>query len=496
MILDFEFKNSTLIVSEIDERGNIKLNRYDWANPKQYVKCSENDPHRNKTYTTWDGSAVKLEYTKRPNRFAVYEFIDRLPVAEKERLFALNIPKTFFMDIETEILPDGFVEPLVANSRVLTIAVVHKQKVLVLGTKELPMIEQLKIKQKIEKHFSKYNLTIEFKYKSFHEEKEPEHAMLSYLFYDLVPKMPVITGWNFLDYDWTFLVNRCRLVGVNPNASSFTNKLEKVFNMDYELPTHRLIVDYMQIYKKWDTSVKVKETNSLDWVGEKITGCRKVPHELGLQEMYEQDFTEYVFYNAVDTVLVQLIHEKTRLMDIMFAISSAAKIRLCDFGYKSLQTTLVQSEGFLREEFRNNRKIVFVKDAEQSAVEGTIEGGHVRTPYRGMNEWVVTYDFSSLYPMIMRQFKIAPENFKGVLMPGNDGLAIYNGKIKKVEPTDVVCTTGSVFTNGQSVTVDFLTNVFNERKRYKNLMNVNIKDIKVTEDYLADLLKQREALEA
>ena len=51
--------------------------------------------------------------------------------------------------------------------------------------------------------------------------------MLNYFFERLVPKMPVISGWNFLDYDWRFLVNRCRRIGLKPEVSSYTNKLEK-----------------------------------------------------------------------------------------------------------------------------------------------------------------------------------------------------------------------------------------------------------------------------
>lgn len=479
MILDFQYsgKNNQIIISEIDPNGNVQLNYYPWKNPKRFVPCDSSDPNKHQLYTTWDKRPVKLESTTRPNRFSIYEFIDRLPRTEQDRLFKLQVPKVFFMDIETEILPSGFVEPKDASSRVLTVAVVHKENVWVLGLKPLSNEQSSRIKHDIEAHFSKFDLKCNFKYVSFDGYENSEKEMLLYLFEKLIPKMAVISGWNFLDYDWTFLVNRARRLDIKPEITSLTNKLETVFGTEHELPAHRLIVDYMQIYKKWDTSVKVKESNSLDWVGEKLVGLRKVHYDGGLQDLYDNDFEKYVFYNAVDTILVQLIHEKTRLMDIMFAISNLAKIRLCDFGYKNLNTTLVVSEGFLRTDFRNKKNIVFCKDDEDGDID-SIPGGLVKVPNRGMNEWVTTYDFSSLYPTIIRQFMIAPENFKGVQMKDNPGFAVYNSKITKIEETDIICNTGSVFSNEQSVTVDFLSDVFIRRKQAKKLMEKDQKELK------------------
>jgi hypothetical protein len=54
--------------------------------------------------------------------------------------------------------------------------------------------------------------------------------------------------------------------GTKPNVASFTKKLIPSFddNVYWEMPAHRLIVDYMELYKKWDTSIKVKESQSLD----------------------------------------------------------------------------------------------------------------------------------------------------------------------------------------------------------------------------------------
>jgi DNA polymerase elongation subunit (family B) len=472
MILDFEYsgKNKKLIVSEITDSGDIKLNYYDWYKPKKFVPCSESDPDRDPVYMTWDKKPVKKEETYSPNRFSIYEFIDRLPAEEKERLFKLQFPKTYFVDIETEILPTGFVEPTHPTSRVLAITVVNGENIWVLALRPLEKKYVEKIRLDTNAHFKGFNLDMKISFKSFHAEANPEKAMLHFFFSTLVPKMPVITGWNFLGYDWTFLVNRCRILKLNPEVSSFTGKLHNIFGTPYEVPAHRLIVDYMEIYKKWDTSVKVKETNSLNWVGEKIVGVEKIHYDGNLQELYENDFTKYIFYNVVDTVLVQLIHEKTRLIDIMFSISNLAKIRLCDFAYKNLNTTLVVTEGFLREEFREKKNIVLCKDDSIDRV-AKVKGGWVKTPHIGMNEWITTFDFASLYPHQIMQFNISPETFQGYVMKNKPGYVENNGVVVPLDPDHIVCRNGAVFSREESVTVEFLKTVYSQRKHFKKIMN-------------------------
>lgn len=499
MLLDFEWSKSKIILSEIDDNGDIKINYYPWRKPKKYISCSETDPDKHPKYRTWDRKAVKIVETNRPSRFSIYEFLDRLPEEDKKRIFDYKEPKIFFVDIETEILDTGFVEPVDATSKVLTIAIVHNNKTMVLGLKPLTQKDINSIKNRIEEHFDKFKLKIDFKYISFHDRENPEKDMLEYFFEKLVPKMPVISGWNFLAYDWTFLVNRCRKLGIDPKISSYTNRLEKIFGTVYEVPAHRLVVDYMEIYEKWDTSIKVKENNSLNWVGDKILDLNhgaKVAYSGSLMDLYEQDFIKYVFYNAVDTILVQMIHEKMQYIKIAYSISNLAKIRLCDFAYKNLNCTLVQTEGFLREKFRDEKNIVFTKEDEDLETE-SISGGWVKPPSKGMNEWVTTFDFSSLYPKTQMMFNISPECYLGFVMADNPQYCEFNGTITKIEDDKhIVCVNGAVFERGYSVTIDFLQKMFAERKKYKNMMLTELRNYDTMSKELHSLQEELEALKS
>ncbi len=147
----------------------------------------------------------------------------------------------------------------------------------------------------------------------------------------------------------------------------------------------------------------------------------------------------------------------------------------------------------MRCDFRELKNIVLCKDYDNTD-DSKIPGGYVKPPNRGINEWIATFDFASLYPTTQRQFFISPENFKGFVMADNPGYAKFEDKINKIEDDYIICVNGAVFSREYSVTVKFLENTYNERKRNKTLMNVEykimeeeMKELKLLEEELAEL---------
>lgn len=77
-----------------------------------------------------------------------------------------------------------------------------------------------------------------------------------------------------------------------------------------------MIFDYMQLYEICDTSIKVKESSSLDFVANKLSRW-KIKYNGPLQKLYEDDFETFMYYNAVDSVLAQKIHESRNYISII-----------------------------------------------------------------------------------------------------------------------------------------------------------------------------------
>ena len=84
MIVDVEYKNQNLIVSYINNKGNIMLKYYPWKNCTKFIQTSDDDEERSGKYVSWNGKSVKSIYTKFPNRYAIYDFIDSLPKEEQD----------------------------------------------------------------------------------------------------------------------------------------------------------------------------------------------------------------------------------------------------------------------------------------------------------------------------------------------------------------------------------------------------------------------------
>jgi DNA polymerase elongation subunit (family B) len=240
------------------------------------------------------------------------------------------------------------------------------------------------------------------------------------------------------------------------------------------------------LYEICDTSIKVKESSYLDFVSNKLVGVEKIKYNGSLQKLYEDDFETFMYYNAVDSVLVQKIHDARNYISIIYAISSLAQIRIVDVvsQMNNALGSLAITEGVLRNKFRDMENIVLFRD-EKGDAESTIAGGWVKDPVVGMNQWCVTYDFASLYPTTQRQFFIAPETFVGV-QDSNRKEFCDNGRPIDLEK-HVLCVNGVVFEKRKSPTLIMLEDVYADRKKAKKVMMDKKEELKEVMDQIKEL---------
>ena len=499
MLIDTHYLPHTkkLIVSYVDKSGDIKLKHYDWQNPTKFINCEDDDKDKELNLTSWDKKPVKRIPVSNPDRYAIYEFLDALPEAERQTIFEYNLPKIYFLDIETEISEAGFPDAETAPTRVLSISIVYDEKIILLGLKDMPIDMQERIRVNTNKYFEKFKANYSFKYIKY----EDEFDMLSAFFHKMVKYMPLITGWNFINYDWLYLVNRSRKLKkvvngkeytIDPAESSLTKRMNKVWMTNYELPLHRMVFDYMQLYEICDTSIKVKESSSLDYVANKLVGVEKIKYTGSLQKLYDEDFETFMYYNAVDSVLVQKIHESRNYISIIYAISSLAQIKITDVisQINNALGSLAITEGVLRNRFRDDEGIVLFRGekSEDNDSAPPLTGGWVKDPVVGMNRWVSIYDFASLYPTTQIQFFIACENFIGY-QDKNRLTHCTNGL--EIDTTNhVVCVNGSVFLKRNSPTIQMLKDVYQDRKKAKKVMMSKKEELKKVLDEITNLEKE------
>jgi len=170
----------------------------------------------------------------------------------------------------------------------------------------------------------------------------------------------------------------------------------------------------LDIYKKWDRLIDVKENNTLDFVAKAALGINKVKYPGTLQELYESDYDQYVFYNAVDSKLVQMIDRKLNTMMAFLKLGNISKVEAT----RAYSPIWMAESAMARENIRRN--MVFPKSDTSRNRRESYEGAFVHEPKTGLYQWVTSFDFASLYPTVMRQWNISPESYVKNISPGEE----------------------------------------------------------------------------
>ena len=472
MILDrtWNKKEQKLVISYIDKLGNRQF----YQKYLHHIKSYEYDP--NGDLETWDGKKCSkifkdtLDYT--PNEFELLEYMYELPEDLKKAFHSQYFPKIYFFDIETEI-SDVFPDPEKAEQKVTAISLVGPDlSCIVYGLHDLNQDQIALFKKRYLDWLSNNEFATTlinnngWKPKVLYQYFPSEEKLLEHFFTIIIPKVACLAGWNAYNFDMRYLTKRVeRLFGKNIAYSMFrkSSPTGEIRNYTYEDmsgdrhkipgPCHSILIDYMEIVKKYDYILRPYESYSLDWVGNAAVKAHKIKYKGTLQDLYERDPEWYYFYNAIDSCIGELIHYKLKAIEAPCAVSSVTLVSLLDaFGQVALGTANV-----FEEFYSQGKKVVWDYDA----IERT------KVPYEGAfcgcvpgrYEFTVCDDFASLYPSQVRTCNISFENLIEKKV-GPDSLGRYTvqkwteeelDEFKK-DPNYFVTVMGNVYKNDKDYT--------------------------------------------
>ena len=447
MIIDIESSGSSLSVSHYTEEGEVNILKLQIPKSQQFVwqKTSPSDKNRDKEWLCWDGSAVKKHSTYKLDKHRITEILESFDTDVTKPLWDYQIPKKYFVDIEVEITDNraDSLDTENAKNRILSVGMASSHgKILVIGLEDMGSERILNIEKRIKEHFKGQKGEWTFNYRKFETEFDMLYTFLS----KLVPKMPLITGWNWFGYDWPYIINRCKRLGIDPKICSPSS----VLLGKNQIPQHVLMVDYLEIYKKWDRVVKIRESNSLDYVATQAIGLKKIHYQGSLKDLYESDFDTFIFYNAIDCGLVHYIDQRLDTLSTFFKIAGVSRVEI-NRALSPVWTT----EVLMLRKFLERKKVIVSERKEESHVK--FEGAYVKKPEKGLYEWIACFDFASLYPNTMMQWGISPE--------------IYLGKnLKNIPEGAIKTSSGAVFHNKEGkepVLRQILTELYSKRKATK-----------------------------
>ena len=482
MILDIEQNrySDTVKISYIDADRNrqiLSVKKRDFWKWRYYEGPNADIKHK-----SWDDkSVVRISYKDNDtiDKKSIWEWINTHP-EYKNILYEFNMPKILFCDIETDI-HDGFPDVTVAKEKITAITVCWKDdnnkiQVVILGEKEnFDYDKQKKMNEFLFDYFSNVtDLKIVLKYIYI-----PDEVKLLESFVKICSKFHVITGWNFINtfrqnwmndngFDWPFLTKRMDNLKVDYKCISPTNKLNNKKDVG-KVPHHFSVIDYMYYFDAFDRSIKIKESKSLDFISSQVLKVKKLkygnyPAMNGavLKEMYDKDYDTYCLYNAVDTILVLLIHERRQPFSAILAQGNGS----CNPIDKADSAVNV-TEGYMTRAYIENGKVLPNIDISQRQKEW-YEGAYVKPPIAGMHELTACYDFSSLYPSISRFLELGFENFD---RKETDNLKYYSkykpitSKIERPKNNEIISVSGCVFKKGKSTLKGVYDELYTDRKK-------------------------------
>lgn len=453
---------------------DIPLNGSDMYNWKV---CYESNPDKSTKYRNWNNKPVRKIKTNKLSEFRIGEILDNLPKEEHDEIFDYVLPNIYFVDIETEIDSELSVKESAQQARkpitVIGIATPTNEVVVLSSEKNLTPIEIKNVELKIKEHTEKYKMKFSFRFRSFSCESD----MLKFFLKHMVSRFPMMSGWNFVDFDWAYIVNRCKRLNIDISIASPINK---VVGRD-KFPAHVAVIDYMECYKKWDTSV-TKENLKLDQAGLDVLGVQKVNYSGTLDELYRDDFAKYVYYNAIDCALVAMLHNKLGVSSIGNMMTYISKCPTMNM-FSPVKLT----EAILARDYYAQNKVLASDYSEK--IQQAYRGAYVKAPITGFHRCCICNDFASLYPNIIRELNLSPETFVSKIEETDT-----EKKLQKRNQGYIVSESGCVFDKNPGVFSTLVGRVYNQRKSYKKIaVDASIK-ARLLEDLLNSNLSDEEAM--
>jgi DNA polymerase II len=229
----------------------------------------------------------------------------------------------------------------------------------------------------------------------------------------------VIVGWNLIDFDLKFIDERMTRLGIGfdigRTGEKCKLKIVDSFMMDSKADfPGRIVLDGIHLLKS--SFVKLDDYK-LGTAAKEFTEKKKLIDDENkgeeIEDSYKSNRQKLIDYNLMDSELVLEIIEKSGTMQLTILRSILTgmpldRVRASIASLDSLYLRRLHERGYVAP----TSKYV---DREERTV-----GGFVMDPKPGIYNYVIVFDFKSLYPSIMRTFNIDPLMYRKGCHPLNN----------------------------------------------------------------------------
>lgn len=344
-------------------------------------------------------------------------------------------PRIFYLDIETRSI-GSFPTPELANQEITLIQVFDSftKTMYVFGLRDYKPQEGYELEYSVK--YVKCNSEVELLEKYFK-------------FFKFLNPL-IIFAWNGDGFDFPYLYNRLKNLGLDKNLLSnyglaeIKEKMTKNGTIRILEASGHYYIDMLRAYKKFVSDKR--SSFALDFIANFELGEGKVDHsefktfdafytgtdyqifseafedpvkeeirQIKIKEsnnlLTEEDNQrlkellqfQFVYYGIKDVYLLKRLDDKINLSNIMLSIAQKTGCTLDDtLGTISAWNNYIANVCY-------TKNIALPVKTENDDAE--ITGGYVKDPERGLWKWVFSDDFNSMYPMNMVGFNMSPETY-------------------------------------------------------------------------------------
>jgi len=300
------------------------------------------------------------------------------------------------------------------------------------------------------------------------------------------------TGWNSIRFDFTYIYNRCIKLKIDYNKLS---KLGDVYvdgsKFICNIPGC-ISLDMQYLYESF--TFGKKEMYKLGFIGQIELGITKVELEDSISNMYKKNINKLIEYNIRDVDLLINLDSKLKHISLLNEIR-----KICGSCFSGSSSPMGRLDSLITYHLKS--KGLSSKNGDNQKSETKFEGAYVKEPLQGIHDWIVDFDFTSLYPSLIQTYNIGinsyifkfkdytlgydfvynfdnfPNEVDIILDPTYSAMEkkiTKNELINKIENESLVYTISGCFfsnhNNELSYYSDVLTNLISSRKKYKKMM--------------------------
>lgn len=283
-----------------------------------------------------------------------------------------------------------------------------------------------------------------FKYNFLFYDEEDEIKLIKDVFnYINEFKIDFILAWN-MAFDIPFIIERCKALGYNPEDimchPDFKEKIARYY-IDEEnndkieergdfatISSYSVFLDQLIHFKSRRKGQSMFTSFKLDYIGGVVANVHKVDYSHITTQIAKFPYLDYklfVFYNIFDTIVQKCVEVKTGDIDYIYSKCLMNNTRY-QKGHR--QTVYLTNRGAV--EFEKECNMIIGNNTNRfNKKEGKFPGAFVADPLKlsdyskmrinGVPVFLFNnlddYDFTALYPSIIREFNMAPNTQIGLI---------------------------------------------------------------------------------